>query len=470
MADETKGRISDFSEVGSTGLKQSSGYVFEDFLTKLQGKQGAEVYQEMSNNDSTVGGMLFAIEMLIRGVKWNIAPSSESPQDQEIAEFVEGCLDDMDKSFEETISSILSFLKFGFSYHELVYKRRNGRKKGKSRRSTQGSKFTDGKIGWAKWPIRSQLSILNARWKFDDNGELEGAYQIAAPKHEQVFIPIEKALLFRSNTEKENPEGKSILRTSYVSYWYKKNTQKLEAIGTERDTAGLPMMKVPVEIMLDDAPSEKKAIFSHLKKIVTSVRNDEQAGIIMPRSLDPNTGEDLYSFELLQSPGKKQFDTGKIIQRYSLEILFTVLADFLMLGHSESGSRSLSENKTKLFTSAVSAWLRSIAEPINQWAIPELLRLNGWEGVEPPKLEHAEIRDIDVEQFTKSISTLVSAGMPLFPDEEAEVELRKIVGLPPKSDDFDAQQEEKESKEMDKAERMADIAAKNQTNTPFKGK
>lgn len=470
MADETtKGRVDNFSEIGSTGLRQYSGYIFEDFVKKLQGRKGGETYQEMSDNDNTIGGMLFAIENLIRGVKWNITPGGETPKDKEIAEFVESCLDDMDKSFEETVASILSFFVFGFSYHELVYKKRNGRPK-KNRRSSKGSKHTDGKIGWAKWPIRSQLSILNARWKFDENGELKGAFQIAPPNHNQVFIPIEKALLFRADTKKENPEGRSMLRNAYVSWWYKTKIQKIEAIGVERDLVGLPVMKVPLEIMLDTAPPELKAIYAEVKTIVQNIRRDEQEGIVMPSSFDKESGNELYSLGLLKGEGKRQFDTDKIITRYSLQILFTVLADFLMLGHTDSGSRSLSENKTNLFTSAISSLLRSVAEPINQWAIPELLRLNGWEGMEPPKLEHAEVRDVDIEKFTNAIAKLTTAGMPLFPDEDAEAEVRKIVGIPAKSEDFEAQQEEKEEKEMGKAEKMADIAAKNNPKQPFKGK
>ena len=47
---------------------------FEEFLTELQGQKGIEVYKEMSENDDIIGAMLFAIEMLMRQVTWDIEP------------------------------------------------------------------------------------------------------------------------------------------------------------------------------------------------------------------------------------------------------------------------------------------------------------------------------------------------------------------------------------------------------------
>ena len=57
-------------ELGSVGLIRygNRGLVYEEPLTELTGDRGRKAFQEMSLNDDTVGGMLFAIETRIRKV------------------------------------------------------------------------------------------------------------------------------------------------------------------------------------------------------------------------------------------------------------------------------------------------------------------------------------------------------------------------------------------------------------------
>lgn len=83
----------------------------------------------MSENDDVVGAILYAIEMLIRQADWNVEPCGDTTADKEAAEFVKSCMDDMSDTWIDTISEILSFLTFGWSFHEIVYKRRMGNKK-----------------------------------------------------------------------------------------------------------------------------------------------------------------------------------------------------------------------------------------------------------------------------------------------------------------------------------------------------
>ena len=58
-------------------------------------------------------------------------------------------------------------------------------------------------------------------------------------------IPMSKALLFRTKSRKNNPEGRSILRNAYRSWYFKRRIQEIEGIGIERDLAGLPVMHGP---------------------------------------------------------------------------------------------------------------------------------------------------------------------------------------------------------------------------------
>ena len=135
MADEwdntpvTKAKPSstDFMEVGSAGLHQNGGIVADDFLRQLQGKQKYANFREMADNDPVVGGYLNGIEMIVRSVDWSVKPADENDERAVAeAEFVSGCLTDMSTTWDDTLASILTFLVYGFSYHEIVYKYRKG--------------------------------------------------------------------------------------------------------------------------------------------------------------------------------------------------------------------------------------------------------------------------------------------------------------------------------------------------------
>ena len=67
-ARDTIPRVPVGREIGSTGLHEFDGVIHEEILRKLQWPLGNKVWREMSDNDSVVGAILFAVEMLIRGI------------------------------------------------------------------------------------------------------------------------------------------------------------------------------------------------------------------------------------------------------------------------------------------------------------------------------------------------------------------------------------------------------------------
>lgn len=142
----------------------------------------------------------------MKQVRFTIEPQGNTDEDKRAAKFVEDCMNDMDTTWMDTLSEILSFLPFGWSVHEIVYKRRMGKQKDR----TLNSRYNDGLIGWKRLPIRSQDTLL--RWEYDEYDELAGMTQIAPPDNTMRTIPIEKCLHFRTSCRKNNPEGKSILR------------------------------------------------------------------------------------------------------------------------------------------------------------------------------------------------------------------------------------------------------------------
>jgi len=425
--DKARPTSTDFGEIGSSGLVQYGGQVREDFLRQLQGKQGYAQYRQMADNDPVIGGILHAVEMLIRGVEWTVEPSStQEAAAVDSAEFVASCLGDMTQSWDDTLASILTFLTYGFSYHEIVYKRRRGR----TGKSPTDSAHNDGRIGWRKLPIRAQDTVW--KWAMDDNGGIEGMYQMNpnAPSRGTVYIPIEKALLFRTSAKMNNPRGRSILRNAFVPWYYKQRIQEIEAIGIERDLAGMPVALVPPHLLSDNATSQETSALDAIKQIVRNVKRDEQEGIVFPLAYDPETGNLAYDLKLLSTGGRRQFDTNAIINRYDQRIAMSMLADFILLGHEKVGTQALSVSKIQLFTDSLDAWLAGIAQVFNAYAIPRLLRINGIDEAVTPALRYTPPKNVDLEALSKYIGQLAGAGAAMFPDEPLEGYLREVAGLP----------------------------------------
>ena len=410
-------------EIGRIGQKRYGGTFYEEFLRELRGKKGIETYREMAENDDTIGAILFAVEMLIRQASWNVEPGGDTPKDKEAAEFVEQCMHDMQDTWTDTISEILSFLTYGWSFHEIVYKRRMG----KTRDQKTRSKYNDGSIGWRKLPIRAQETLY--QWEYDDEDNLIAMTQLPPPNYGLITIPMDKAMLFRTKSRKGNPEGRSILRNAYRSWYFKRRIQEYEGIGIERDLAGLPVFTAPEDIAIwDEDDPDMVKLRTGMEAMVQKIRVDELAGIVKPHG---------FEFELLNSGGSKQFDTNAIIQRYDTGMAMTVLADFIFLGHQQVGSFALSSDKTELFSMAIGAYLDIICETFNSQGIPQLIDVNGshFDGItDYPKLAHGDIENADIQKLAAYIKDMTGVGI-LVPDDGLEDYVREAAGLPERTSD-----------------------------------
>lgn len=411
------------AEIGRIGQQRYGGIFYEEFLSELQGSRGMKAYREMADNDDTVGAIMFAIKMLIRHVSWNVEPGGDSAKDREAAEFVESCMYDMQCTWTDTISEILSFLVYGWSFHEIVYKRRMG----KTRNHRTNSKYSDSLIGWQKLPVRSQDTLY--QWEYDSKDNLMGMTQMPPPDFGLFTIPIQKALLFRTESAKDNPEGRSILRNAYRPWYFKRRIQEIEAIGIERDLAGLPVFHAEdgIDIWNVDDP-EMVRLYTMMLKMVKNIRRDEYEGLVLPHG---------FEFELVSTGGTRQFDTNAIINRYDTKIAQTVLADFIMLGHEKVGSFALSTDKTELFSVAISSFLDIICETFNSQGIPTLIDMNGnhFEGItDYPEMRHGDIEEKDIQKVGQYIRDMVGIGI-LVPDDGLEDYVREIGGLPERTGD-----------------------------------
>lgn len=418
-------------EIGAPGLEIYGGHVAEEFLKDLSGPRGMKVYREMSQNSATIGAILFAIRMLLRQAAWEVRPASPKPADEEAAEFLRTCMADMRRPWGAFIDDVLSMIVYGFSVHEIVYKRRAGRG------APFPSQYDDGKVGWGDFAPRRQTTV--SEWAVDEHGrDLLGFYQQAPPKWERIFIPEQRMLLFRPSAFADNPEGTSVLRNAYRSYYLQKNIETFESIGVERDFVGMPVVRIPASIIEENGPR-----FQTYKNIVTRLRNNEQTGVVLPSAFDDH-GNQLYDLQLLSVASRRNFDTNAIINRHDQRIAMSVLADFILIGHEHTGSFALASTKTELFATALGTWLDAIEQVLNRYAVPRLFALNPEFRIEQyPKFTHLDVEAPDLTELGNYVTALAGAGMPLFPDHELESHLKRVAGLPV-SDPIDLESEDRE--------------------------
>lgn len=415
------------AEIGDSGLRQYTGYVKEEFLRELQGQRGAKFYHEMASNHPVIGAMLLLINALVENVDWSVDPASADPIEVEKADFVKECMDDMQMTWKDIVKEALTYVVFGWSVQEVCYGPRDGKElEIDGEKTGWRSRYDDNKIGWRKISLRSQDSLQ--RWEFNKFGDPVAMVQ-QPPSGGLRIIPLQKCLHLKATALKANPEGKSMLRNAVVPYILSKNIQNIEAIGIERDLAGVPVAHVPSKIMLDTATPAEKQVYNSIRDMVSKLRRNESSSIVLPSDCDQH-GNKYYDLNLLTSGGSRQIDITAVINRYDLRIAMTLLADFILLGQTNVGSFALASEKTNIFATALGGVLNTFVSGFNRQVIPQLLELNGYDTSMTPIIKHGDLESISLTDVVNYVTGLSAAGMPLFPDPALEDYLRKLGKFP----------------------------------------
>jgi hypothetical protein len=449
MADTSSGPPIEFGISGITRFGSVSR-VYEEFLKELQGPTGMKLYREQIDNCPTTGAFLFAAQHLAKGSTFRVDPATGSNIDSiralAVAARIKGALfDDLDTTWPELLSEVMSMFGYGWAVHEMVFKRCHGFDSSKeytystspqSGPSGQGpepipfapSKFDDGWLAFRSISLRSQETLF--QWEWDAQSKPIVMQQMAPPDYKVRRIPLAKCLHFRTQPNRGNPEGRSLIRNAVPAYLFKKNIQAIEAIGIERDLAGIPTFQVKEpDLQKGFAPpdlwntsdAKAQALLARLQSMVRSIRRDEQEGLVLPHWV---------TFSLVSSSGKRQFDTSAIVERYERAIAMSVLADFIMLGHTAVGSKALAATKAQLFTAALNTMLDGICATFNRFAIPLLCRLNGVPEELAPSIGHSSVENLPADVLGTFIARLAQAGAPLFPNDDLTEALLDTVHMP----------------------------------------
>ena len=417
--------------LGVAGDNTHNGNIRADeFLPELRGKRAIRKYREMRDNDSTIGAVMYATEQVLRDVDIKVMPANDTPAAKREADFVESIFKDMDHTLDDHISEALSSLTYGFSWFEVVYKRRNGT----NDRSEKGnSRYSDGRIGVRKIASRAPWTIS----KFDvdqKTGDVLGIHQEGSGFNNTNYIPSRKSLYYRTTAINNDPSGRSILRNAYTSYEYLNNLQSIEAIAVERELAGIPVARIPSEYLSLDATAAQFGFIANLQQILRDVQFNEQGYIVLPSDTYPDsngspTTTRLVDVELMASNGKRNIDIDPIVRRYQHDIARSVLSEFLMLGGGNTGSYALSKSKTDLFLRALESYIQAIVDVLNKQLVERLWELNGLNYDLMPTIVAGDVAPHDLREIAAFLRNLNGADINVSDHPEVIQDLMDIAEL-----------------------------------------
>ncbi len=394
-------------QLGASGTAIFSGIITnEEYNPDLYWRDAQKIYDQMLRNDGQINAVRTVVELPIRQATWSIEPASRSPRDMEIASFVETALfhdmtyittegNKITQKWGDILRHALMSLWYGFMPFEINYR------------------IDDGWVKWSRWTPLLPRTLW--RWWVGEDNELVGVQQWTFRNYSYEFIniPVEKLLLFVHRQEGNNYEGLPLLRQAYKHWFYKTQFEKIDAIAMEREAVTPPIIYLP--------PNHTAADVDAAQAITQNLRVNESMGVTLPAGWDLMYPKNWQKYGAQPLPSMQYHDT--MIAR-------NVLAQFINLGSTDTGSYALADTQVQMFLRSLQTIANDIADVINLDAIPKLIDYNYNQVAVYPKLRCSKLA-ADITILSTALQRLVNMPSPLIsPDAQLEDFLRAELGLP----------------------------------------
>lgn len=380
-------------EIGSSSPSPWISFSRKEYNRDLEGIKGLQTFDRMRKSDGVIRGTLRVVKTPVLSARWFVEPKSDKRRDRNASEFVWKCLTEyMSISWPQVLVEALLCADFGYYMFEKVWEER----------IIEGKK----RVILKKLSPRHPMDVKE--WKYDDHGGPEGVVMYSANSsgsQEDIYIPIEKLLVFTFDREASNIEGISVLRSAYKHWYFKEQFYKIDAIQKERHGIGIPVIKLP--------PNFNDADKIAANELGRNLRTNERAHVVLP----PN-------WELLFAKMEGHMvDVIKSIEMHDRAIRENVLAGFL-----DSAATTKEEDQT-LFLKATRFIADVICDTFNLYLIPQLMEYN-FQRVGTPRLRARRIGEqADWRTLSFAIRNLIGAGV-IRPDDRLEEYLREEMDLP----------------------------------------
>lgn len=406
------------SQMSHSGVITLGGDILENCKDELQFPRSISTFDKMAQ-DQDIQPALDMVEMSLARVPWSVEiPEGYEDDLKADKEFLEQVLfEDMEHTFEDFISSVVSMNRYGFAPVEKVFRKRT---------YAQGSKFNDGKYGLRCLPLIDQHTVAGWWWDEKTGRYLTHVLQytnkpsgrdqkpVSMPLtingRNYEAIPRHKFILFKNKIKGDSPQSQSALVGVWKAWKIKTSLEEYLAMGVAKDLQGLPVLTIPAEVMADDADEIKKKEYEFWKGVSRNMHLNQQAGLIMP-SLRDEKGNPYYDLKTVNTSGQKAYDVLSIIEFYRKSIVTALMASQLVLGQDGSGSYALSESLSGVSSLTVESKLKEIEAQINHDLIPQLFALNGIQKRVLPRVKFGDLSTPDLDVLSKFLQRAGSQGL-----------------------------------------------------------
>lgn len=348
----TSGSASLTTEVGITGTANFSGQLIVEQNERLRhtrafGIPGVSTWGEWEKARKTNPFVAMALDFVtapIRDARIDVKPSGESDAEKRIAEFV---LWNLTEALEPSLPTFLEQtardgLGDGFALAERVF--------------GVGERGVIGGQGHLLTKLASRLarSVSENGW-VEKDGDLafvrqSGPASDSSGRWVDVMVPAEKVLLFSWQRQGNNYQGVSAFRPVWKLIAIQEMLQKVFAISSQREAAGIPIAEIATGSAMQVEDKAK------LEEFLANMVFHEAASAVLPAGV---------TLKWLFSPAANK---GHVIQAWrdiGLAILQTLQAQQMVLGTSDTGSRSVGEVHQRASTIYVQSVVAALEQVFN---------------------------------------------------------------------------------------------------------
>lgn len=372
-----------------------------EYLSDLAGLRGYYVYDRMRRSDTHIAGLMAAMDLPLVDATWNVIPAEgdapDSPACKAVREALFTRLGHDTSPWPQMVQNFLLYPAYGYAAFEIIWKVEDG-------------KFWFDRFAWCPPTTIRDIHIEAGRvskleqWLVDDT-------TIRRNGTTSVFVPQEKLLWFVNNKEGDNWRGVSVLRPMHKDWFAKEKAQIMFLILAER-MGGVLMIKTP-----KNATAADKAAADELGH---NFRIGDSVYVRTPEGWEVELGGIPLQLSELR----------EYIKDCNEALSSGVLAQYLDLGKTDTGSRSLGATLSEAFLNTVQARGKYIASVFNAEGGPidQFIAYNFGEGARErrPQLAVGRVSRMNLAATTDALQKLAACGYPLSGDmwdfiaEEAE--------------------------------------------------
>jgi hypothetical protein len=437
----------DVAPRSTSGRGHTEGFiVYEETNPDLIGVPGLAIFDKMYRTDGDVRQALALVANPLVAGTWDIEPHGGPEADQaaiEDAEFVKWALwDIMDPNFNGHLEEMLPILlRSGFAPFEELW--------------TTAKWDKDGKEYLVLRRLDLRLPRTIWRWFQDDFGDLHSIVQsLPVPKSSVVYngtrkddfktqrkasngellnpgeveLSASQIVYYRIGKEGDNWEGTSILRPAYKHFLMKDGIERIDAIAQEREAVGVPICYPP----MGATPRQ----LDEIEDVLSSMRSNEQGYVVMP---GPKAGAGATDGTgwLIEIIGYDRSTAGRDPQPslayHTQKIYASVIAEFMRLGHGQTGARATAEVQADPYLQSIEALSRGMENQL-QKLVNKIIAYNRPKAKASPRIKLSKVDSTSLTQLADYVMKLAQAGA-LLPDKRLETYLRNRADLPPMDPD-----------------------------------